>query len=103
MALSPVLCEPLIGNTSSDLETVFHTERGLLGALQEVYWVFPGTLVCSPSPVQNTLSTCQRLDRLKCVAVALGEEFGVCVSPSHSELLFIECLILKAVFIDFIS
>lgn len=34
LALSPVLFEPPIGNTSSDLETVFHKERGLLGAFQ---------------------------------------------------------------------
>lgn len=34
--------------------------------------------------MQNTLSTCQRLDGLKCAAVALGEEFGVPASPTRS-------------------
>lgn len=48
--------------------------------------------------MQNTLSTCQRLDGLKCAAVALGEEFGVRTSPRHSQQLFIESLILKVLF-----
>lgn len=34
LALSPGLFESVIGNTSSDLETVFHKERGLLGVWQ---------------------------------------------------------------------
>lgn len=79
-----VLFHPPNGNTFSDLEAVFFKERGLLGAFQEVCWEFPGTVACSPSPAQNTLSTCQHPDRFKCVSVALGEEFGVCVSSSHS-------------------
>lgn len=65
--------------------------------------MFPGTVVCSPGPAQNTLFTCQRPDRLKCVAVALGEEFGACESPATQTSSFIKSLILKVVFIRLVS